>query len=76
MPHRKATIGQSATTVHAFVEAQLARTAKPYAELAKMARDKFNSQTSPASVRHYASKMRADGRTVKERPITREAAFA
>lgn len=78
MPHRKAAraIGSGAKTVHAFVEAYLARTAKPYAEVAKMARDHFKSETSPASVRHYASKMRAEGRTVKERPVSREAAYA
>ena len=63
-------------TVHEFVENFLARTKKPYAEIAKLARDEFQSETSPASVRHYASKMRKEGRTVKDRPISREAAFA
>lgn len=69
-------VGGRATTVHAYVEALLARTAKPYAEIAQTARRKFESQTSPASVRHYASKMRAAGRAVKDRPVTREAAYA
>lgn len=64
------------TTVHEFVEGLLARTKRPYAEIAKMARDEFHSETSPASVRHYASKMRQEGRVVKDRPIGREAAFA
>ena len=63
-------------TVHGFVENLLARTKKPYAEIAKEAREAFKSETSPASVRHYASKMRRDGRTVKDRPTVREAAFA
>lgn len=63
-------------TVHAYVENLLARTKKPYAEIAKEARKAFHSETSPASVRHYASKMRAEGRSVKERPVSREAAFA
>ncbi len=69
-------IGGSAKTVHEFVEALLARTKAPYAEIAQTARNRFHSQTSPASVRHYASKMRSEGRTVKERPVSREAAFA
>jgi hypothetical protein len=64
------------TTVHAFVETMLARTKKPYAEIAKAARTQFNSETSPASVRHYASKMRSSGRRVPDRPHVREAAFA
>lgn len=78
MSHRKAAraIGNGAKTVHGYVEALLARTARPYAEIAQSARRQFNSQTSPASVRHYASKMRREGRTVKERPVTREAAFS
>lgn len=78
MPNRKASkaIGSGAKTVHGYVEALLARTARPYAEIAQSARRQFNSQTSPASVRHYASKMRGEGRTVKARPIVREAAFA
>ena len=72
MPNRKV----KHDTVHAYVESLLARTKKPYAEIAKEARDAFDSETSPASVRHYASKMRREGRTVKDRPISREAAFA
>lgn len=69
MPNRK-------KTVHTYVEGLLARTKRPYAEIAKRAREEFDSETSPASVRHYASKMRREGRTVKERPVSREAAFA
>jgi len=69
-------MSQRKKTVHGYVEGLLARTKRPYAEIAKMARDEFDSETSPASVRHYASKMRADGRTVRERPVSREAAFA
>lgn len=63
-------------TIHGFVETLLMRTAKPYAEIAQSARRQFKSQTSPASVRHYASKLRSEGRTVKERPVTREAAYS
>jgi len=69
-------IGNGAKTIHVFVEALLARTKRPYAEIARDARRTFSSQTSPASVRHYASKMRGEGRTVRERPVTREAAFS
>lgn len=77
MPHRKArAVGSGAKTVHGYVEALLARTTKPYAEIAQSARRTFQSETSPASVRHYASKMRAEGRTVRDRPVSREAAFA
>lgn len=64
------------TTIHTFVESMLARTKKPYAEIAKLARDKFESETSPASVRHYASKMRHEGKQVPDRPHVREASFA
>lgn len=63
-------------TIHAFVESMLARSRKPYAEIAKQARDQFHSETSPASVRHYASKMRQAGRRVPDRPHVREAQFA
>lgn len=65
-----------AKTVHSYVEGLLARSKKPYAEIAAKARHEFHSETSPASVRHYASKMRREGRAVKERPMGREAAFA
>jgi hypothetical protein len=70
MPNRKQ------QTVHAFVERQLKTTRKPYAEIAKNARREFKSETSPASVRHYASKMRRDGVKLKDRPVVREAMFA
>lgn len=70
------TVKRHSKTVHAYVEGLLAKTKKPYAEIAQNARREFHSETSPASVRHYASKMRRDGRTVKERPVSREAAFA
>ena len=63
-------------TVHSFVETLLARTKKPYPEIAKLARAKFHSDTSPASVRHYASKMRSAGRKVPERPTAHEATYA
>jgi hypothetical protein len=78
MPHRKAAkaIKRHSKTVHAYVEGLLARSSKPYAEIAAKARTEFHSETSPASVRHYASKMRREGRTVRERPMSREAAFA
>lgn len=63
-------------TVHGYVEGLLKRTRKPYAEIAAEARREFKSETSPASVRHYASKLRRDGIAVKDRPSVREAAFA
>lgn len=63
-------------TIAAFVTNLLARTSKPYAQIASDARRKFHGETSPASVRHYASRMRANGMKVKERPVTREASFA
>lgn len=76
MANRKNAVGSGAKTVHGYVEALLARTTKPYAEIAQSARRQFKSETSPASVRHYASKMRREGRAVKARPVSREAAFA
>lgn len=64
------------STVHEYVEGLLKRTKKPYAEIAQDARKIFHSETSPASVRHYASKLRRDGVAIKDRPTVREAAFA
>ncbi len=72
MPNKQ----RKTATIHSYVEGLLARTKKPYAEIAAEARKQFKSETSPASVRYYASRMRADGRTVKERPQSREASFA
>lgn len=66
----------STTTVVQFVERALKSTAKPYAQIALEARRKLKSQTTPASVRHYASAMRREGIKVKDRPTAREAAFA
>lgn len=63
-------------TIHAFVERQLKTTSKPYAEIAQVTRRKFKSETSPASVRHYASKMRRGRVKLKDRPVAREAMFA
>lgn len=64
-------------TVVAFVTALLRRTAKPYAEIALEARRHFKgAQTSPASVRHYASKLRREGVRIKDRPVVREAEYA
>lgn len=68
--------GSAANTVHAYVEGLLARTTKPYAEIAQEARKVFDSETSAASVRHYASKMRKAGKPIKDRPVSREAAYA
>lgn len=65
-----------AKTVHAYVEGLLTRTVKPYAEIALLARKQFRSHTSPASVRHYASKMRKAGRTVRDRPTGHETSYA
>lgn len=70
---RSKTSGQ---TIHAFVEGLLARTKKPYAEIAALARKQFGGQTSPASVRHYASKMRKAKVKLPERPIANEAQYA
>jgi hypothetical protein len=68
---------ETGETIHGFVESMLKRTSKPYAEIAAEARKRFKgANTSPASVRHYASKMRAAKVKIKERPAAREAAFA
>lgn len=69
-------VKRRSSTVHAYVEGLLKRTKKPYAEIAQEARKAFDSETSPASVRHYASKLRRDGVPIKDRPQVREAAFA
>jgi hypothetical protein len=75
---RKSTMGQSkpfvrpVQTIHGFVEGMLKRTKKPYVDIAAEARKAFKSHTSPASVRHYASKLRQSGVKVPERKPSRE----
>ena len=62
-------------TVREHVTKELVRTRKPYAEIAAETRKLFMSDTSPASVRHYASRLRKEGVKIKERPVGREASY-
>lgn len=64
-------------TIGGYVSVMLKRTAKPYAEIAQAARKHFRgAQTTTASVRHYASKLRSEGVKLKDRPVVREAEYA
>jgi len=62
-------------TIREHVEGLLRRTRKPYAAIAREVRRSHRSETSPASVRHYASKLRGGGVKLPDRPVTREAEF-
>jgi hypothetical protein len=63
-------------TIQDHVASLLKRTRKPYAAIAQEVRKTFHSETSPASVRHYASKLRRQRVKLPERPTAREAEYA